>query len=189
MLIGNKNTFAIEWQITTAYSNPSLLGLGFYSVFVGNRLFGIQGDEATLLACSYDAVLTRIRNRGKHRDDRLDAESPQKILGGYCCAMFGDSDAYDRISDMSAEDFTAAINSTGILFAPDGDQAFDDGSIILHLDRVDSVILVAGKSTKACGVIDEGSVVQVSLEADYFYGCLAEWKMAVDKEMGSMAKC
>ena len=59
-------------------------------------------------------------------------------------------------------------------WAPDGDEAFDDGSYVLQFDVDERVRLLAFKRPDA--FVDAGSVREVWLAADTYYGTLREWR-------------
>jgi len=76
------------------------------------------------------------------------------------------------------------VHSSAITWAPDGDEAFDDGSVVLHLDVENRVRLIAFNNTD---VADDmiGTIREVWLDADLFYGVLSRWRDNFDAEWES----
>ena len=66
MIVGNPTEFAIASEMTVAYERLSFRGLGSFTIFVGGFQYGVLDHHATMLACSFDEVERRIRNRGMH---------------------------------------------------------------------------------------------------------------------------
>jgi hypothetical protein len=73
------------------------------------------------------------------------------------------------------------------MLAPDGDEAFDDGSFVLQFDVGDRVRLIAFKSCHNY-LHDAGSLSDVWLAADDFYGILRQWHDAFESEWESTPK-
>ena len=69
MIVGT-DTFAIESGISEAYEHPSLRGLGFFQIRLAGIAYGVRSMDATLLACSFDEVAKRVRDRGTHLGNR-----------------------------------------------------------------------------------------------------------------------
>ena len=79
------------------------------------------------------------------------------------------------------------ISSKRIIWAPDGDEAFDDGSYVLQFDVGDRVRLIAFKSCPG-HFYDRATLSDVSLAADDFYCVLQKWHDAFEAEWASMPK-
>ena len=186
MISGNPSIFAIESNISRAYERMSLRGLGFFVIYVSGRCYGVRTPENTMLSCSYDEVAARISMRGKHDVPFATEPDGGKIADAFRAAIYSDEpqEGYFNLPLLS---FTDLIHSKCIMWAPDGDEAFDDGSFILHFDVNESVRLIAFKSN--LGYVHEpGSLIDVWLPADDFYGILQRWRDAFDTEWKSMPK-
>jgi hypothetical protein len=61
-----------------------------------------------------------------------------------------------------------------IMWVPDGDEAFDDGSHILQFDEGDKVRLVAFLNTENPTEL-MGSIVEKWIYPDVYYGILSQW--------------
>jgi hypothetical protein len=186
MIAGNPSVFAIESSINCAYERPSLLGLGFFVIYVGGRCYGVRAQENTMLACSYDEISSRISMRGQHVVPFATEPDGGKIADAFRTAIYSD-DADESYFNLPLLSFTDLIHSKCLAWAPDGDEAFDDGSFVLHFDVNESVRLIAFKSGP--GYIHEpASLSDVWLSADDFYGILDHWRDAFDGEWKSMPK-
>jgi len=78
-------------------------------------------------------------------------------------------------------------DSNDLMWAPDGDEAFDDGSYVLQFDVKDRVRLIAFKSSEGF-VHDPATLSDVWLPADEFYRVLQQWQKAFDSEWAAMQK-
>jgi len=74
---------------------------------------------------------------------------------------------------MSAAEFTKTLYSNSLVWAPAGDEAFDDGSYVLRFDVGDRVRLIAVKRPDS--QVDPASVREVWISADIFYNAL-QWR-------------
>jgi len=72
-------------------------------------------------------------------------------------------------------------DSGHLLWIPDGDEAFDDGSHVLQFDLNDRVRLVGFKRQEE-ELYDRNSLVDLWLPSDAFYGTLTSWNSAFDRE-------
>lgn len=174
-LVGNPQIFAIESCITNAYANLSLRALGFFVIHVGGKCYGVRKPEASLLASSLHTVQRRIARRGMHAVD-LGAEADALKLAEAVI----DASYYEPIPDAkffgrSPEDFRHALVSEDVIWAPDGDAAFDDGGHVLHFDVGDQVRLIAFVNPANREDL-AASLAEVWLSAEAFYGCLDAWQ-------------
>jgi hypothetical protein len=185
MIVGNPSVFAIESNIDRAYERPSQLGLGFFVIYVSGRCYGVREPENTMLACSFGEVSSRISMRGQHVVPFATEPDDGKIADAFRAAIYSDN-AQDSYFDLPLSLFVNSIHSKRVMWAPDGDEAFDDGSYVLHFDVKDSVRLIAFKGE---GHIHEpGSLSDVWLPANDFYKILQDWRDAFDGEWKSMPK-
>ena len=85
-------------------------------------------------------------------------------------------------------DSLVEIASHRITWAPDGDEAFDDGSYVLQFDVGDKVRLVAFKSGDLGHQYDPETLNDRWLEADQFYSILQQWRDAFEAEWRGMPR-
>jgi|SRR5579859_2496322 len=188
MTIGNPRVFAIESSITRAYENPGLRALGLFVIHVGGRRFGVYETDATMLGSSFDAVSDRIRRRGQHTAPFASEPDGGKIAGAFRNAIYADKPD-EMFFGIPLEGFANFFKSelNDIVWAPDGDEAFDDGSYVLQFDVDNRVRLIAF----GCGEgysPDHATLKDVWLPADDFYSLLQEWRDAFLSEWTRTSK-
>jgi hypothetical protein len=188
MVIGNPSVFAIESGITQAYERLSQRALGFFVVHVGDRRFGVCESDATMLGCSFDTVQRRVARRGTHTASFAIDPDAAKIADAFRNALYAEDQDEDYFGIPRAE-FSKLFDqdSNDLKWAPDGDEAFDDGSYILQFDVKDRVRLIAFKSCEEY-IHDPATLSDVWLAADDFYRVLQQWQQAFDSEWAAMPK-
>lgn len=180
MLIGNANILAIESELTMAFMRPSFRGLGFFLVHLGGIAYGVRAREATLLACSFDQVTKRILDRGKHIAPFATFKDGAILSSAAWMAQY--SETYDSaLLGISRDELTNALSRNNIVWAPDGDEAFDDGSHVLQFDIGDQVRIIGSKwngehQSKPSDIRD------LWLPADDFYDILQMWRARFETE-------
>ncbi len=143
-MVGDPHLFAIDSSVTKAYERLSFRGLGYFLIHILSASFGICEPEATLLACSLDAVEKRIEKRGLHTAPFSKEPDAGTIADAYCRSIYAQEPA-DSYFGISTHAFTSFFHSNDLQMAPDGDEAFDDGSFVLQFHLGDEVRLVAFK--------------------------------------------
>jgi Immunity protein 42 len=179
-IVGDPTVFAIEWTITEAYQSKSHLALGFFIIWVDGKAFGARSPTATLLGCSYYEVKERILRRGSHLASFMHEPTIQIAIATRG-AIYNDQKQDKKYFGLSVEAFTSILYSNKILWAPDGDAAFDDGGHVLHFDSVDTVRIVAFNNCAKTASI-EGTVAEVTLESGKLYEVLESWIAAFEIE-------
>ncbi len=175
MIIGDPSTFAIESGITTAYNRLSLRGLGFFTIFIDGMRYGVHSPDATMLASSLDSVEARLARRGAHTATFANGVGGTVIADAVRDALYAPDQEAQTFFGMSRPDFESLICSNHLLWAPDGDEAFDDQSYIFQADAGDRVRLIGFRSTSGYHH-DAGSLRDLLLDADVFYGVLRQWR-------------
>ena len=120
--------------------------------------------------------------RGSHTAFFADADAAT-IAWAFRDALFGEKPRKDYFG-LSLAEFKKALYSNHVVWAPDGDEAFDDGSYILQFDVGSDVRVVAFKSSP--DGYDPETVRDVSLPADGFYAVLQQWHGAFETEWASL---
>jgi hypothetical protein len=185
MIKGEASIFAIESEITRAFESVSWRGLGFFVIHVAGRSYGIKAPGQSMLACSIDEVQMRIARRGLHQAPFSDRAAID-IADAFTRAVYLDIEDNETFFGMSATRFTKALYSVSIVWAPDGDEAFDDGSYVLQFDVDNQVRVIA--FTRPDALVDPSSVREVWLPSDTFYAILREWSDAFIAEWKSLPK-
>jgi hypothetical protein len=175
LIVGNSLSFAIESCITHAYENLSQRALGFFVIHVGGNSYGVHAPEATLLACSLDTVQRRIVRRGMHSMSFGADADALKVAEAVLAVTYDEESPNTVFFGMSSDEFRHTLISSEIIWAPDGDAAFDDGGHVLQFDVGDQVRLIAFMNP----VLREdvaSSLTEVWISAEEFYGCLDKWQ-------------
>jgi hypothetical protein len=186
MIIGEPSVFAIESVITEAYERLSFRALGFFVIYVSRLYYGRRSSNSTMLARSFDEVRRRVAMRGRHTVPFSTETDAGKIANAFRNAIYGE-DLTESYFDIPLREFKEMIYSKKIAWAPDGDEAFDDGSYVLQFDVNDYVRVIAFKSIPG-SLFDPATIRDIHLAADDFYGILQNWLDAFEKEWSSLPK-
>jgi hypothetical protein len=176
MIVGDPSTVAIESNIIEAYKELGLMALGSFVIHVGGRRYGRIAPDSSMLACSFGAVERRIDARSTHIAPFSTAGDAGRIASALLVAVYSDEQAESYFGiplDEFCDYFSAS--SSDCLWAPDGDQAFDDGSYVLQFDVGDQVRVIAFKRTDGYRY-DSNTLSDVWLSADAFYDVLRQWR-------------
>jgi hypothetical protein len=188
MIIGDVSKFAIESEIWTAYERLGFFALGFFVVHIRSHAFGVRRPDATLLACSVDAVKQRIAARGSHTSKVGSNLAPEAVVEAFLTAFFGEEYDESQSGSISLEEIESLkMNVNNVVWAPDGDEAFDDGSYILQFDIEDEVRLVAFQRTSD-SKFRCNSIVELWLDSSEFYGTLEAWYREIQSEWKRLPK-
>jgi hypothetical protein len=185
MTVGDTSSFAIESEITRAFERLSFRGLGFFVIHVAGQRYGIKSPDQSMLACSFDEVERRINGRGTHQAPFAEAAAID-IASAYTSAVYLDNNGDQTYFDMSEAEFTKTLYSNSLVWAPDGDEAFDDSSYVLQFDVGDRVRLIAFKRPDS--LVDPTSMREVWLSSDTFYSALRQWRDTFMTEWESLPK-
>ena len=187
MIVGDPSSFAIESSITSAYDRLSFRALGYFVIHVGGHRYGVCKPDASMLANSFEEVGSRIAGRGKHTAP-FASEDAGQIAEGFRNAIFADEQATSYFG-LPVHEFSEFFfeRSSAIQWAPDGDEAFDDGSYVLQFDVQDRVRLIAFRSDESYLHVPS-TLRDVWLPADEFYDVLQRWHGAFEREWNAMPK-
>ncbi|MCV9961080.1 immunity 42 family protein [Pararhizobium sp. BT-229] len=173
MIIGDVNRLAIESEILFAVPSVSQLAVGFFVVHVAGVEFGVREPDATCLGCSVEQVESRLAMRGTYVNEHLSGVPGDALAAAYLSIFYGGWDG--NSTTLTKQDFLEA----DVTWCPDGDEAFDDGSHILHLDKKDEVQILAFRNDDNARVAD---LVTQIIPADEFYSILETWLVAFRRE-------
>jgi hypothetical protein len=192
VLIGDPRVLAIESEITRAYARRSFLAHGFFAIHVLGQTYGRRSSDSSMLACSHDQIERRIAERGAHNVAFGAEPAAGKVADSFLNAVYA-NEQQDDYFGIPRPEFTNLVWSKHIIWAPDGDEAFDDGSYVLQLDVQDQARVIAFKS-EGCSHVP-GSLSDLWLSADDFYKTLEDWRVAfiaewtlLPKELDSTAR-
>jgi hypothetical protein len=186
MLVGDPSRFALEFGITNAYERLSLRALGYFVIHINGHSFGRNKPNATMLACSFDEVGRRIAGHSAHVAP-FSQETAAEIADAFRNAVYADQQR-ESYFGIPLEEFASMwTRGDNPVWAPDGDEAFDDGSYVLQFGVGEQVRLIGFKSTRDESY-DAESLTEVLLPADEFYRILREWLDAFEKEWNDRPK-
>jgi hypothetical protein len=165
MLIGDPKTFAVESEITQAYPSEAQMALGYFNIHILGNRYGVLQHDASLLGRSFREVIARLEQRGEHTailDGRYDGYA---IAEQFLKACYGEP---------PNPALTDAILARHILWAPDGDAAFDDGGHVFQFD--------VGSKVRLLGCVNSQQAPdrfsELWLDGGDFYGVLGAWRDA-----------
>ncbi|WP_275783621.1 Imm42 family immunity protein [Pararhizobium gei] len=163
MIVGDAQTFALESEILFPVDSVAQQAVGFFVVHISGNQFGVREEDATCLGCSANEVAERLLMRGSHVSEQLFSLAAADIADVYLANFYGEA------GDSSS--FEDAIRENNLIWCPDGDAAFDDGSHILQFDHEDYVRLIAFRNS------DEGTadLVERTMFAAEYYSILKMW--------------
>lgn len=177
MIVGSKSTFAIESGITRAYERVSFRALGFFVLHIGGQNYGVRATDASMLACSLTEIEARIVRRNTHVAPFATGIEGSRIADAVRKALYAPNQEEERFFGISGREFSDLIYSKNILWAPDGDEAFDDGSHVLHIDFGDQVRLIGFRCSEGYHY-DPKTLTDIWLPAADFYRVLHQWRNA-----------
>lgn len=187
MLCGDPGLLAIESEITQAFEDLSLRALGYFVIHVRGHKYGVKSPEATMLANSFDEVTRRIAMRGHHSAEFATDSGAGQMASAYIIAEYEDATPHDDFLGLRATDFRPRVKTGKLVWAPDGDEAFDDGSHILQFDVRDRVRLIAFRRDYGSrGATTE--LQDVWLDSSHFYEVLKNWHDGFLNEWRAMLK-
>jgi hypothetical protein len=180
--------FVIESFISSAYSNKGIMAIGYFLIQIKGVSYGVKEDDATALACSYGAVNRRLEMRGKHiaPADLINLPSLElaKISNGSLYYRIDKQDSWGF--DIPRDELAKMIYKNNLIWAPDGDEAFDDGSRVFQFDIDDEPVRLIG-----CKITDDYNVYALSdlkINSDEFYSTLKEWSNGFYREWQNFEK-
>jgi hypothetical protein len=186
MLVGDTRKFAIESEITEAYARPGLRALGFFVIHVGGIRYGVYESDATMLANSVDEVRNRLGRRGHHAVPFAEEPDPGKIADAFREAVYADTPR-ESFFGMRRDEFRDQVYSNHVIWAPDGDAAFDDGSYILQFDSAERVRLIAFRCGENC-LHYPPTLRDLWIEAVDYYRILDLWQESFEREWAALPK-
>jgi len=187
ILIGDKRRFAIETGFAPQSGRKIATVYGLFRIWIDGLGYGIDQEDATCLANSYEWLKYRLDNRGTFVGVDWSNKSVQEILGSARYEIYGRIGATAE----SCEPFRR------LMMAPDGDEAFDDGSTIIQFDVNNVVRLVAGRTSAMNSVEaldratyrdeysrllrwEPGTLRDITFDADVFYDTIRQWLSAFE---------
>jgi PKD repeat protein len=170
--------FSIQSLTSSTYSNKSIMAVGYFLININGISYGVKEKDATVLACSYDSVINRLKMRGKHIAPVDLIMLPGLKIAQLVRSILFDSthnDQDDWKFNISHHDLADIIYKNNLLWAPDGDEAFDDGSNVLQFDIDNENVRLIGYKTTKENKVDISTLTDLLISSDKFYLSLKEW--------------
>jgi len=187
MIVGSTAGFAIESELSRAYERLSFRGLGFFLIHLEGMSYGVRAEDATLLACSCDEVAERLAARGEHTALFASFPEASRLADAATLAVYGDVDEEaEALPGLSFVELRRALYRSRLVWAPDGDEAFDDGSSVLQFDVGARVRLVGFRRSDYRH--EPGTLRDVWLDSDQFYDVLQRWWTEFDAQWAAAPK-
>jgi hypothetical protein len=182
IIIGDPHKFAIESCIARAYERLSFRALGYFVLHVKGRPYGVKSIDATMLACSLDEVQRRISRRGGHTAFFSQDSEADLIASAVDDSIYGPENQSANFRGLPQRQLRELVYSHHLQWAPDGDEAFDDSSRVLHFDVDDRIRIIAYTVEKDHYRLNPQTLRDQWLDADEFYGVLERWCDAFETE-------
>lgn len=171
MIYGDPRVFAVESEVLKYYRDKSPKCLGFFLIHIDGLEYGIRELDATMLGNSYCEVARRLAQRGAHLDVFPNRSAMELALAiNHFLYEREEASTYCGVDE---DRFHHWIHNKEIVWAPDGDEGFDDGSHVLQFDQESSVRLIGFK--RVGGAVETHSVRDVVIDQAEFYGTLSDW--------------
>ena len=131
-----------------------------------------------------------IANRGNHATPFASAPNAGDIVDAIGKAIYAPDPGAEQFFGIPLQEFKGFVYSSDCLLHWGCDEAFDDGSSILHFDVGNRVRLIADKPPRNHSNLlhDPETLRDVWLDADEFYGVLERWKNSFEAEWKAMSK-
>lgn len=166
MEFGNKSFFALEIEINEIYYNQ-FVGDGFFVIYIDNNCYGRREEYAT----TFPGIIRQLENCLKSRVNSgitLENYSKENIAEGYYLQHYSEADlvAYDQ----------NLLSKTKTLWEWSPDEAFDDGSHVIHFDDGDTTRIIGFKSCMADGdcKVMEHSCSEIHMPREDFKGIIKD---------------
>ena len=140
-----------------------------------------------MLANAFDDVGKRIAGLGSHDAPTISGAEAETLAKAFSRSIYVDHEEDELSLGMRDSHFKELVYSNGLVWAPDGDEGFDDGSCVLQFDVRDKVRLI-GFSRATNPVLDPERLRDVWLPQGDFYGILQNWHKCFSDEWTSLPK-
>ncbi|MBB4100454.1 hypothetical protein GGR46_004026 [Sphingomonas kyeonggiensis] len=179
ILVGNPEMLAIESCVDEFVAQKSQMGIGYFLIHVGGRQYGVKKPRACVMGNSYNEIVSRISQDGKHilnSSSKIDS----KELSIYIL-----NSIYNRgfeggvIPSQWSKEIDDNLYANALIWAPDGDSAFDDGSHVVQVDDGQFARITAFINAETQDEF-ENSISDVILRRETFYETLGAWAREFD---------
>lgn len=175
MKLDRDSKFVIGFEISKVFPEPSLVALGCMSITINGVQYGVADKDASFLACSRDAIEQRIEEAGSFLAPEIDEMDAAELAKCVLIGRYADSESIESLRYNRSKNIYQYVCENQILWIPDGDSAFDDGSHILHMDAHNGKVRLVGWKKDGEISIREDTLQDLWLESSIFYGELSNW--------------
>jgi hypothetical protein len=172
-ITGDVSKFAIESQIVEFWPDRRFMAYGYFTIIVNNKRYGLADQDDVTLSMPMRKMVRCIERRGTHNASFATRGNAIEIADYVNLAEYADND-YVEYMGLSRRQLQSEVASRKLDWLTSESEAFDDGSTMLHFDCGEQVRLVAYKAGEDFHAV-KGSVADVWLDADEFYGVLNAW--------------
>lgn len=165
--------FLIDAGIGCFVESASILALGYFNICIGETRYGKAELDATGMGCSYDEVVRRWRERRRSVFPELGVLPARQMAEAYLTYQYLDADPDRTYCGLVRHEFGNRLIESKVVWAPDGDEAFDDDSCVLQFDIGDQVRIVGFKGVDFEELDD--TISEIYLPAVEFYELLRLW--------------
>jgi hypothetical protein len=178
LIVGDPAKLAIESDITRAIrTEKHVLPSGFFVLHVGGLRYGVHKSDATLLGSSVGEIEDRIIRRGQHVVP-FASEPAGAIADAFRDAIYAPNQEQKIFFGIPYSQFEDFIHSRSVRWAPDGDEAFDDGSYVSQFDLGANVRVIAFRCVKHGYHHDPATLRDLWMDEEEFYCLLRKWHTA-----------
>ena len=131
--------------------------------------------------------------RGKHVAVFAANTAAADLADSFNAAVYAPDQENCQFFGLAMGDFIKLSNANDFWWAPKGNEAFDDGSRVLQFDVGNRVRLIGFKTpddegTEEAYIHDLGTLTDLWIDGDLFYGILSDWCDAIIAEWSKRPK-
>ncbi len=128
-----------------------------------------------MLNASYDEVQKRVREQGLHAAPFAEEAAASEIADLTIKSLYGDQPASFGAWGMTQDELNTLIYSNDLLWAPDGDAAFDDRAHIFQFDVDERVRVISFQRGEDQPGFEPTTLRDLWVASSEYYGLLSSW--------------
>lgn len=172
---GNRSIFGIESGVFEFIENPNQLGIGYFIIQMDGKEFGVKKERATILGNSYWEIKARLARKGRHTISFGEVASAAAISCSIANIIYNRHFKSEILNAEEIDELVRKLYENDLVWAPDGDSAFDDGSHIIQIDCENYVRLICFNNDETEDAT-LNSIVDLKISSLEYYGILADWR-------------
>jgi hypothetical protein len=131
--------------------------------------------------------MSRLAMCGSHTAPFSNHPDSISLADAYYNGFYNETEEGELLIGLDRDEFINILCSKKIVWAPDGDGAFDDGSHILQFDFGTQVRLIGFRANDECEV-ERSSIAEIWVDAHEYYSVLSSWLGWFDREGSASSK-